>query len=115
MQKANLIVNIIWDRLSRKGFEYDKKKFEFIGHDSCHRGIGEYPDNPSEIVLRIGVMDKDRNKVNEFGKEIAPLITNGPPGVTGFSGGRPKAQEVIAYWPTLIDKKIIKTEVICFE
>ena len=60
-------------------------------------------------------MDKDRNKVNEFGKEIAPLITNGPPGVTGFSGGRPKAQEVIAYWPTLIDKKIIKTEVICFE
>ena len=115
MQKANLIVNIIWDRLSRKGFEYDKKKSEFIGHDSCHRGIGEYPDNPSEIVLRIGVMDKDRNKVNEFGKEIAPLITNGPTGVTGFSGGRPKAQEVIAYWPTLIDKKIIKTEVICFE
>ena len=115
MQKANLIVNIIWDRLSRKGFEYDKKKSEFIGHDSCHRGIGKYPDNPSEIVLRIGVMDKDRNKVNEFGKEIAPLITNGPPGVTGFSGGRPKAQEVIAYWPTLIDKKIIKTEVICFE
>ena len=28
-------------------------------------------------------------------KRIAPLITNGPPGVTGFSGGRPKAQELI--------------------
>ena len=65
-------------------------------------------------MVRIGVMDSDRNKVNEFGKEIAPLITNGPPGVTGFSGGRPKAQEVIAYWPTLIDKNKIKTKVDVF-
>ena len=59
-------------------------------------------------------MDSDRAKVNEFGKEIAPLITNGPPGVTGFSGGRPKAQEVIAYWPALIDKKNIDTKVDLF-
>ena len=59
-------------------------------------------------------MDKDSNKVNEFGKEIAPLITNGPPGVTGFSGGRPKAQEVIAYWPALIDKTKIQTKVDVF-
>ena len=46
-----------------------------------------------------------------FGKEIAPLITAGPPGVTGFSGGRPKPKEVIAYWPTLIPKDLIKIEV----
>ena len=59
-------------------------------------------------------MDKDKDKVNEFGKEIAPLITNGPPGVTGFSGGRPKAQNVIAYWPSLISKKLIKTKVELF-
>ena len=42
--------------------------------------------------------------------EIAPVITNGPPGITGFSGGRPKAQEIIAYWPTLIDKKNISVK-----
>ena len=105
---------MIWDRLSRKGLSYEKKKAEFIGFDSCHRGIDSNFRAPSEIVLRIGVMDVDRHKVSEFGKEIAPLITNGPPGVTGFSGGRPKAQEVIAYWPTLIDKSIIKTEVDLF-
>ena len=49
--------------------------------------------------------------MNRFGKEIAPVITNGPPGVTGFAGGRPKAQEIVAYWPTLISKKHIKTTV----
>ena len=45
--------------------------------------------------------------MNRFGKEIAPVITNGPPGVTGFAGGRPKAQEIVAYWPTLVSKKYI--------
>tara|TARA_B100001287_G_C22656260_1_gene517869 strand:+ start:216 stop:1571 length:1356 start_codon:yes stop_codon:yes gene_type:complete len=114
IKKANMITEIIWDRLSRKGLEYSKKNSEFIGFNSCHRGIDKEELDPSEIVLKISVMDSDKNKVNEFGKEIAPLITNGPPGVTGFSGGRPKAQEVIAYWPSLIDKKYIKTEVTIF-
>ena len=114
IKKAKLIDDLIWSRLSRRGINFDKKSTEFIGYDSCHKKIGELSENPSEIVVRIGVMDSDRNKVNEFGKEIAPLITNGPPGVTGFSGGRPKAQEVIAYWPTLIDKNKIKTKVDVF-
>ena len=53
----------------------------------------------------------DKNKVNRFGKEIAPVITNGPPGITGFSGGRPKAQEIMAYWPALIPKELVQTTV----
>ena len=114
IKKSNLIVEIIWDRLKRKGLDYSKKNSEFIGHNSCHKGIGTEETDPNEIVLRISVMDQDKNKVNEFGKEIAPLITNGPPGVTGFSGGRPKAQDVIAYWPSLIKKKYIKTQVTIF-
>ena len=62
---------------------------EYIGYNSCHKNIDSLPDDPSEVVIRLGVMDKNRESINEFGKEIAPLITNGPPGVTGFSGGRP--------------------------
>ena len=78
---------------------------------SCHGSINDEPDNINEIVLRLSVKDNDREKVNRFGKEIAPLITSGPPGVTGFAGGRPKAQEIISYWPTLIPKELVKTEV----
>jgi hypothetical protein len=43
--------------------------------------------------------------------EIVPLVTSGPPGVTGFAGGRPKATEIISYWPALIDKKLVTTNV----
>jgi hypothetical protein len=31
--------------------------------------------------------------------------------VTGFSGGRPKAQEVVAYWPALIDRDEVERRV----
>ena len=51
----------------------------------------------------------DKNKLVRFGKELAPVITSGPPGITGFSGGRPRPQEIIAFWPCLIEKKYIKT------
>jgi hypothetical protein len=45
--------------------------------------------------------------VERFTREIAPLVLNGPPSVTGFAGGRPKAEEIVAYWPALIDKREI--------
>ena len=65
----------------------------------------------NEIVLRLGVKSSNDKAVLRFTKELAPLITSGPPGITGFSEGRPKVKEVIAYWPTLIDKSLIKTRI----
>ena len=53
------------------------------------------------------VRDPDRAKVDRFGKELAPLVTSGPPGVTGFAGGRPQAREVLGYWPALIAKDLV--------
>jgi hypothetical protein len=36
--------------------------------------------------------------------------------VTGFAGGRPDVQEIVAYWPALIDRReiepFVRTEVI---
>jgi len=43
--------------------------------------------------------------------ELAPLITAGPPGVTGFAGGRPKPQEVVAFWPALVPKTLVDPQV----
>jgi hypothetical protein len=30
--------------------------------------------------------------------------------VTGFAGGRPRVQEVMAYWPALIDRAAVEDE-----
>ena len=111
IKKAKYCSKLVWDRLKRNGFVYDETNTELLGLSSCSKNLTKTPNFINEIVLRLSVKDQDKDKVNRFGKEIAPLITNGPPGITGFSGGRPKAQEIIAYWPTLVSKDLIKTKV----
>ncbi len=61
--------------------------------------------------MRIGVRGTDKASIERFTREIAPLVLNGPPSVTGFAGGRPKVEEIVAYWPALIDKSVVQTKV----
>ena len=113
LDKAKLTSKIIWKRLERAGIFFEDKLTEFLGLSSCHgTKIKEYNPKNNEIVLRLSVRDYDKEKIIRFGKELAPVITTGPPGITGFSGGRPRPQEIIAFWPCLIEKKHIKTKII---
>jgi hypothetical protein len=57
-----------------------------------------------EVVLRVGVRSGNKAMVERFVKELAPLGLNGPPTVCGLGAGRPKVEEVVAYWPALIPK-----------
>jgi len=116
-EKAELCAAIVWDRLAFDGFEYapDERMIEFVGANVCHAGIGlEGSGEPSEVVLRMGVKGPDKDKVNRFGPELVPLVTSGPPGVTGFAGGRPKATEIIGYWPALMTKELVEPRVTVF-
>jgi hypothetical protein len=49
--------------------------------------------------------------VERFTRELAPLILSGPPSVTGFAGGRPKVEAIVAYWPALVPKREIRPSV----
>ena len=111
VEKAKLCAEIIFVRAAMDGavFSEDQKLVEIVGTNVCHAGIAAAPADPAEVVLRIGVKGPNKNEIDRFGMEIVPLVTSGPPGVTGFAGGRPKASEVIGYWPALIDKAKIKT------
>jgi hypothetical protein len=113
VDKARLAAEVVWKRLERAGvvFSDEQREEELIGLNACLPGVLESPTEPSEVVLRLGVRDADRDKVARFGKEIAPLVTTGPPGVTGFAGGRPKPQEVVAYWPALLAREEVEEQV----
>jgi len=111
LPKAEICADAIWGRLRWAGYTYEETSTEFLGVDSCHGRLTPPAAIVSEVVLRVGVKDRDRAKVDRFGKELAPLVTAGPPGVTGFAGGRPKATEVLGYWPTLIPKSRIESRV----
>jgi hypothetical protein len=85
---------------------------EFVGVDACHGPLsGDPPTDIAEVTLRIGVRSQDKRAVERFTREIAPLVLNGPPTVTGFAGGRPKVEEIIAYWPALIPKDEVEPRI----
>ncbi len=111
LAKAKVCARALWGRLERAGCTYQQTRTEFLGVNSCHEGIAGEDPGAAEVVLRVGVKDPDRTKVDRFGREIAPLVTSGPPGVTGFAGGRPKATEAIAFWPALIPKDRVELTV----
>ncbi|MBI3818812.1 MAG: DUF1446 domain-containing protein [Planctomycetes bacterium] len=112
VEKAKLCADVVFERLAMDNcnFAPEERLVELIGTGVCHAGIVNNAD-PVEVVLRIGVKSMDEKKVARFGYEIAPLVTSGPPGVTGFAGGRPAPAEIIAYWPALIQKNKIQTNV----
>lgn len=111
-EKAVAADKILRARLDRLGLKFDLVLTEFIGASATHGPLaGEPSPDLAEVQLRIGVRGPDKKAVDRFTKEIAPLILTGPPGVTGFAGGRPKVEEIVAYWPALIPKTEIKPRV----
>jgi hypothetical protein len=68
----------------------------------------------AEVVLRIGVRGSDKTAIERFTRELAPIALNGPPSITGLGAGRPKAEEIIAYWPALIPKELVGPQVLVF-
>jgi hypothetical protein len=112
LKRAEAADKILRTRLDDLGLKFDEVRTEFLGYNSCHGPLVKKREDLSEVVLRIGVRAKDKAVIERFAKEIAPLILTGPPGVTGFAGGRPKPSDVVAYWPALIRKSKVKPEVI---
>jgi Acyclic terpene utilisation family protein AtuA len=111
-EKARAADKILRARLERLGLRFDQILTEFVGANATHGPLaGEPSPDLAEVQLRVGVRGEDRQAVERFTKEIAPLILTGPPGVTGFAGGRPKVEEIVAYWPALIPKTEITPRV----
>jgi hypothetical protein len=113
MDKATAADRILRERLDRLGLHFDQILTEYVGVSATHGAlVGGAPSSDiPEVQLRVGVRGGNRRDVERFTREIAPLVLNGPPSVTGFAGGRPKVEEIVAYWPALIDKNVVTTKV----
>jgi len=112
LAKAREADRVLRARLERLGLRFDETLTEFVGWNATHGPLAgaPAPDLP-EVQLRFGVRAAGREPVERFTRELAPLILNGPPSVTGFAGGRPKVEEIVAYWPALVPKAEVRPEV----
>ena len=112
--KARAADRVLRTRLRDLGLEFEAILTEYVGVDATHGPLAvaatAVHDVP-EVQLRVAVRSPERGPVERFTREIAPLILNGPPTVTGFAGGRPKPEEIVAYWPALIDRSVVQPTV----
>jgi hypothetical protein len=118
LKKAQKASEILQHRANTLGLHFNDFRAEYIGVN----GTNEQPITEEmlaveydEVQLRVSVSGERKDKLNRFGKEMAPLILTGPSGVTGYAGGRPKASPVAAYWPALLDKEAVKPRVRIFK
>jgi hypothetical protein len=109
-EKAQAADAILRKRLEMLGLSFDEIRTEYVGLNACHGPIAKQIE-PNEVMMRIGVRGHDKAAIERFSKELAPLILTGPPSVTGFSGGRPKPSDVVAYFPALLDKRVVEMHV----
>jgi hypothetical protein len=114
LEKAKTAYCVLRTRLERLGLQFEKVLVEYLGVNATHGPLTPEVHDPQEVQLRVGVLSQDRGAVERFTREIAPLVLNGPPSVTGFAGGRPKVEEVVAYWPALIDRTVVQPHVEVF-
>ncbi|MGM0458201.1 MAG: acyclic terpene utilization AtuA family protein [Bacteroidota bacterium] len=118
LKKAKKASEILFKRAENLGIYFRETNTEFVGLNACNEDPSEEDKaagGRNEVQLRISVHGDSKEDLNRFGKEIAPLILTGPSGVTGFAGGRPKASDVIAYWPALLNKDAATPVVTLFE
>ena len=112
VKKAKRADRILRTRLERLGLTFEEILTELVGVDATHGRLAGKPDPEiAEVQLRVAVRARDAAPVERFSREIAPLILNGPPSVTGFAGGRPKVEEIVAYWPALIPRTEVQSSV----
>jgi hypothetical protein len=107
-KKADLVGKIFWEKV---GHKFDKTATAMVGAGSIWPdSLADY--SPKEIYLRFGVCDQDLRKINDFSKALPALILAGPCGMAVSTRGRPRPQQVVAYWPALMRRDHVDAKVL---
>jgi hypothetical protein len=110
VKKARHAGEALLHRLGERGCNFRETLVECLGTGASVRGIASRMSDTHlvETVLRVSVAADEKEPVERFTKEIAPLVTCGPQGVTGYATGRPKVLPIFGYWPCLLERNFVK-------
>jgi hypothetical protein len=110
-RKARAAGAMVLERVRRAGFKLADSLVECFGAGDLVPGLLAPYESPREVVLRITVRDPNRLAVERFCRELAPLVTSGPPGIAGYAAGRPSPRAAFGYWPALVPRSFISPAV----
>ena len=104
--KARAAGPLILERVRRAGVHLADSLVECFGAGDVCPGVIRPAAPPFEVVLRVTVRDPERAAVERFCRELAPLVTSGPPGIAGYAAGRPSPRPAFGYWPALVPRTL---------
>ena len=111
LAKAEKVAQIFWE--SAGGPElYEDASTQFLAWNGTHPSLTD--SEPSEIIVQVAVRDADEKKINSrFGVQVVPRVLGSVPGITYFADmGRPRASEIVGYWPALISRSAVPMRVV---
>ena len=111
LAKANKVAEAFWDSAGGRS-SYDQALHQFVGWNACHAPLATC--EPGEVLVQFAVRDHDERKINtRFAPQIVPRVLGTVPGVTYIADqGRPKASEVVAFWPALVSRESVSERVL---
>ncbi len=114
LAKAEKVAEIFWESAGGAGL-YEDAQTQFLAWNATHPPFTD--SEPSEILVQVAVRDPDDRKINErFGVQVVPRVLGSVPGITYLADqGRPRASEVVGYWPALISRERIPVRVVVGE
>jgi len=113
-EKARATAAILLRRVEMAGLAVDEWCIEYWGVDAL--GGPTVPDaggcEPPECVLRVAWRCADQRTAALVGRELVPLTLSAPPaGMTGAGRGGAGATELLAIWPTLVNRDLVDAAV----
>lgn len=110
LRKAQKAAEVFWGTAGGQDL-YDEASTQFIGWDASHPSLSA--EEPSEVLMQVGVRDTDKKKIE---KHFAPMVVGcmlqSMPGMTmPADQGRPRTAAVVAHWPALIPRDLVRATV----
>ena len=105
--KAERVAQAVIDRCerlfrARNLGEFRQVSIEVLGAEASYGANARA--RTREVVLKIGVAHDDRNAMQIFASEVAPMAISTAQGLTGLFAGRPKVQPVVRLFSFLHPK-----------
>lgn len=109
-EKAKECFEIIRDQIKQEKIQLTNLLPEYLGSGITLPIPSNKLNNSKEIFLRISASATNKDALIKFSKLFAPLVTSGPAGVSGYTGGLPKPHKSLGFWPALLDKKLLTVQ-----
>ena len=110
LAKARHVAEIFWEIAGGED-SYEETHTSFVGWNVSHPPLAG--DEPGELMVQLAVRDPDKARINRnFGVEVVPRVIDTVPGIFyPADQGRPRASEVVAFWPALIRRDLVPVRV----